>query len=129
MKKRFRRVWATLAAMAIGSVGALFLVGVHPASAATPCPSGYGCLYSGVNTNSSVLGYYYYYGVYGLNYVYDNHLMLNQQTGNAWVHLCKAWNGTDCPLAWNQSSLCWINLSERGYVYNFTPINTIKLTP
>ena len=85
------------------------------------CPRGYVCLYPGAGWNNGrPSAKYYYYGTYNLRNQYGVKRLFNNQTGRAKAYVCNGWNG---------NGPCSTPLSPWTYFdYNFTPINSIKLT-
>jgi hypothetical protein len=123
MRKLMRNVSAiTLAAGAVMSVGAATATSASAAGSYEGCPSGYVCLYpenAGWNGgHPSAL--YYYYGAYNLSNQYGTHRFFNNQTGGAVGHICTGYDGGGTCLG--QPAGTWSD-------DNFTPINSITLTP
>jgi hypothetical protein len=122
---------ATLAASASSANAA-----IGSGSPAWPfgCSSQYVCLYtgaagtypSGPHTN------YKFYGFDNFSNVLGYHWMVNNQTGGAKVYPCLGYNGTNC----SAYTFYWPDGPATHYIkagwalsLNFTPINSIRLTP
>ena len=109
-------------ALAAGTVLAGGLATAPPASAASfyGCQDGNACLYKSDSLASGVMYAYYNYGSYNLSNVYGRHFFVNQQTGGAKAYLCTGYNG---------GGTCTLIPALHYGNYDFTPINSIKLTP
>jgi len=92
------------------------------ASTVQGCPDGYACIYpenAGWN-NGTPSDFYFFYQTYNLSNQFGNHIIYNHQTGSAKVWLCNQYGGGDC----------WFMLPPgTAWTVNFTPINSIVLTP
>lgn len=92
------------------------------ASTVQGCPDGYVCIYpenAGWN-NGNPSSFYFFYGTYNLSNQLNTHIIYNHQTGAAKVQLCNQYNGGDC----------WFTADPgTAWSVNFTPINSIVLTP
>jgi hypothetical protein len=86
------------------------------------CDTGYVCLYPenrGWN-NGRPSHRWYYYGTYNLSNLYGVHRIFNNQTGAADLELCWLYDGRQC----------LVRMTRGTYAdFDFTPINSIKLTP
>ncbi len=130
-------------ALAIALAGATFAAAASPASAAVTtsaagwpfgCPSQYVCLYTGAagSVPSGAHTNYKYYGYDNFSNVLGNHWIVNNQTGGAKVYPCLGYNGTNCnayTFYWGDGSATHYIKAGTGLVLNFTPINSIRLTP
>jgi hypothetical protein len=119
MRKSLKRAAAGAATVAGIMSAATALAPAANAADFYGCPDGYACLYKGAGLQSGVMTKYYNYGSYNLTNVTGAHEFVNQQTGGAKAYLCTGYGGTgSCQLI---PALHYGN-------YNFTPINSIKLT-
>ncbi|MDR1449764.1 MAG: hypothetical protein LBI84_06135 [Propionibacteriaceae bacterium] len=130
MRKITAKVVAALAAVMLG------VVGVSALSASTAnagyqtvggCHSGYACLHMSVTRESDIIGEYYYYGDYNLSNVYNNKMLMNNQTGQAWVYECLNYGGKRCTYGW-RSAPDYLGLTVYSDITDFTPINSVKLS-
>lgn len=117
-----RKIISTLAT-AVALAAGLLLGAPSSASAAThPCPTYFGCVYSG--TSSS--GYWIFeqerYDTYPVYNWYGNHLAVNAQTGGAYM------SGLD-----RNGHVLWTlqdgRSLPRSAVENMTPVYFIRLSP
>lgn len=130
---------ATTMALAGAALTASADAAVAPASPGWPygCPSQYVCLYT--NTAGPAGTYpsgphtdYKYYGYDNFSNVLGNHWIINNQTGGAKVYPCLGYGGTNCSsynLVWPDRVVTHHIRAGWGRVLNFTPINSIRLTP
>jgi hypothetical protein len=109
---------------------------VGAVSAAPPygCPSQYVCLYTGAagSVPSGPHTNYKYYGYDNFSNVLGNHWIANNQTLGAKVYPCLGYGGTNC----STYTFYWPDGPPTHYIkagwaveLNFTPINSIRLTP
>jgi hypothetical protein len=92
------------------------------------CPSQYACLYNGPALNTPIITSYYYYGYYNLSNILGEKALMNNQTNYAWTWACRGYYGRQCEWGTRASddapSTVW------GAIYrDFTPVNSIRLTP
>ena len=117
-----RKIMRTASAIALAAI-AIMSVSAATASAATQgCSSGTVCLYpqnTGWN-GGFPSDHWFRYGTVNLVNQFGTHRFFNNQTGGAGVYLCTGSNGTGTCSRLNAGS--WRD-------YNFTPINSITLTP
>ena len=118
------RTASVIAVVAFGAVSVSAATAATSASAATyqGCPSGYVCLYpQNAGWNGGVPSHKWYaYGSYNLVNQFGIHRIFNNQTGGAKAWLCNGYGGTNC------------GVYQPAYTYSdtdFTPINSVKLTP
>jgi uncharacterized membrane protein len=110
---------ATAVALSTGTAMATTATSAGAMAAAKEgCPSGYVCIYPG-NDDSGSPDKYYRYGSYNLTNMFGNHLVVNNQTGNAGLRLCTSYGGQQCG----------DRLGPGSYHPNLTPINSIMLEP
>jgi hypothetical protein len=109
---------------------------ISPASPGWPygCPSQYVCLYTGAAGSypSGAHTNYKYYGYDNFSNVLGNHWIVNNQTGGAKVYPCLGYGGTNCDaytFYWPDGTATHYIKAGWGLVLNFTPINSIRLTP
>jgi hypothetical protein len=112
-------------AIAVAGTSVVLLMGM-PAPAAHAatyqgCPDGWVCLYpQDTGWNGGRPSHkWYYYGSYNLSNQFGTHRFFNNQTGGAKAWTCLNYGGTNCPTY--QPAGSW-------WDYNFTPINSVKLT-
>ncbi len=122
-----RRARAAMAvALAAGALVAAQAATASPARAAGTvhgCPSGYVCIYPenrGWNGDRPSLRFYTY-GAHNLRNQYGLHRVFNNQYGDAYVSLCRGYNGTGGGVG--------VLGSPHAYDFNLTPVNSIELTP
>jgi hypothetical protein len=108
---------ATAVALSAGTAIAATSAG-NVAAAKVDCPSGYVCIYPGNDANGNP-DKYFRYGSYNLTNMFGNHLVVNNQTGNAGLRLCTSYGGQQCGE----------RLGPGSYHPNLTPINSIMLEP
>ncbi len=86
------------------------------------CPDGWVCLYpQNAGWNGGHPSHKWFrYGSYDLSNQLGIHRFLNNQTGGAKAWTCRNYGGTNCPTY--QPAGTW-------WDYDFTPINSVKLTP
>lgn len=117
-----RRITHAVAALAMAAA-ALTTLGAGSAGAAggdwAGCPSGAVCVYpQNQDPAVSPSAVYWSYGAHNLSGQYGNHWVLNNQTGGAHAHLCRASGGGDC---------VYDIAAQRGVYYDLGPINSITL--
>ncbi len=84
------------------------------------CPSGYACVYPNASWNGGKPSLKFYkYGTHKIYNQFGKKRFFNNQTGGAKAYLCKGSNGTNCTVSQRAGTY---------YDYDFTPINTVKLT-
>ena len=122
-----RRMGGLLAALAIGLILPLTVVGPAQASGKTVdgCPRGYVCLYerNASLAKGNLQKKWFNYGVKNLHRVYGRHYIMNNQWGGAYVTLYTKPNG--------RGKCYGFKAKKNGPVVlrpNFTPIDSIRLS-
>ncbi|WP_316529653.1 hypothetical protein [Kitasatospora brasiliensis] len=115
-----RRITHAVAALALAAA-ALATTGAGSASADdwAGCPSGAVCVYpQDQDPAVSPSAVYWSYGAHNLSGQYGMHWVLNNQTGGAHAHLCRASGGGNC---------VYDIPAGNGVRYDLGPINSITL--
>ena len=86
------------------------------------CASQFVCIHSGTTQTSSITNTYFQYGCYKLFNQFNNHLVENNQTGQAFVDF---FTGSSC----EQSTLLEGWVAPLDMVVNLTPANSVRLSP
>lgn len=118
-----RTVARAVAAICAGIVLTLGVPGgaAYAAGEFQGCPLGYVCLYpQNAGWNNGVPSHrWFYYGSYNLSNQFGTHRFFNNQTDGAKAWTCLNYGGTNCPT---------YQIANSWWDYNFTPINSVKLT-
>ncbi|MER5758983.1 hypothetical protein [Streptomyces sp. NPDC002082] len=107
--------WAATGVMALGTG----VLAATPAHAATTCPTYYACIYWGETESSGIRQLWKVKGVYKIYGYEGRHLVVNSQTQDWKIWLCRNNNGTDCDGVW----------PGHPAVANMTPINSVSIEP